>query len=94
VTTRARPGQQVARDGPIGSREEAWAVAQPWKAGRDAARRWRRGWLGGAAVRARGGGGLLLYAAQTTGGDGGMTRAEMPPCYDTPRPACVRPGRG
>jgi hypothetical protein len=53
--TRARPGQQVARDGPIGSREGAWAVARPWMAGRGAARRRRRGWRGGVAMPAGGG---------------------------------------
>jgi hypothetical protein len=52
VTTRARPGQQVARDGSIGAREETWAVARPWKVGRGAARRRRRGWRGGEAIPA------------------------------------------
>jgi hypothetical protein len=49
ATTRARPGQQVARDGPIGSRKGAWAVAQPWEAGGGGARRRRRRWRSGAA---------------------------------------------
>jgi hypothetical protein len=52
VTTRARPGQQVARDGSIGSREGTRVVARPWKAGRGAARRRRRGWRGGEAMPA------------------------------------------
>jgi hypothetical protein len=50
TTTRARPGQQVARDGSIGSREGTWAVARLWKAGRGAARWRRRGWNGGEAM--------------------------------------------
>jgi hypothetical protein len=32
ATTRAQPGQQVAREGPIRSRKGAWAVARPWEA--------------------------------------------------------------
>jgi hypothetical protein len=31
ASTRARSGQQVAREGPIGSRKGACAVARPWK---------------------------------------------------------------
>jgi hypothetical protein len=50
--TRARPGQQVARGGSVGSREGTWAVARPWKAGRGIARRRRRGWRGGEAMPA------------------------------------------
>jgi hypothetical protein len=49
ATTRVRPGQQMAHDGPIGSREGAWTIARPWVAGGGGARRWRRGWRGGAA---------------------------------------------
>jgi hypothetical protein len=52
ATTRARPGQQVAHDDSIGSREGAWAVARPWKAGRGASRRRQRGWRGGVAMPA------------------------------------------
>jgi hypothetical protein len=52
ATTRAQPGQQVARDGSIGSREGTWAVARPWKAGRGTARRRRRGWRSGEAMPA------------------------------------------
>jgi hypothetical protein len=33
ATTRARPRQQVAREGLIGSKKGAWAVARPWEAG-------------------------------------------------------------
>jgi hypothetical protein len=55
ATTRALLGQQVARDGSTGSREGTWVVARPWKAGRGAARRRRRGWRGGVAMTARGG---------------------------------------
>jgi hypothetical protein len=50
ATARARPGQQVARGGSIGSREGTWAVARPWKAGRGAAPRRRCGWRGGVAM--------------------------------------------
>jgi hypothetical protein len=32
TTARARPGQQEAREGSMGSREGAWTVAQPWEA--------------------------------------------------------------
>jgi hypothetical protein len=52
ATTRARPGQQVARDGSIWSRDGTWAVARPWKARRGAARRRRRRWRGGVATPA------------------------------------------
>jgi hypothetical protein len=31
VMTRARPGQQVAHEGPIVCRKAAWAVARPWE---------------------------------------------------------------
>jgi hypothetical protein len=44
--------QRVAREGPIGSRKGAWVVARPWEAGGSAARRWRRGWRGRAAMPA------------------------------------------
>jgi hypothetical protein len=53
--SRARPGQQVARDSSIGSREGTWAVARPWKAGRGAAPRRQHGWRGGVAMPAGGG---------------------------------------
>jgi hypothetical protein len=53
ATTRARPGQQVAREGPIGSRKGAWAVSRPWVAGGDGAQRRRRGWRGGRGVGRR-----------------------------------------
>jgi hypothetical protein len=33
ATARIRPGQQVAREGPIGSRKGAWAVVRPWEVG-------------------------------------------------------------
>jgi hypothetical protein len=52
ATTRARPRQQVARDGSIGYREGTWAVARPWKAGRGAARQRRRRWRGSVAGNA------------------------------------------
>jgi hypothetical protein len=53
ATTRARLGQQVAREGPIGSRKGAWAVARPWEAGgrsSTAAAQMAR-WSGNADVR-------------------------------------------
>jgi hypothetical protein len=55
ATTRTQPGQQVAREGPIGSRKGAWAAARPWEAGGGGARRWRRGWRGGVAGAVLGG---------------------------------------
>jgi hypothetical protein len=53
ATTRACPGQQVAREGPIGSRGGAWAVARPWEVGgrsSTAAARMAR-WGGNVGVR-------------------------------------------
>jgi hypothetical protein len=53
ATAIAQPGQQAAREGPMGSREGAWAVARPWEAeGRSstAAARMAR-WGGGVSTR-------------------------------------------
>jgi hypothetical protein len=61
ATTQARPGQQVAHDSSIRSREGTWAVARPWKAGTGAARQRRRGWRGGMAMSAGGGEKLGIY---------------------------------
>jgi hypothetical protein len=46
-------------------------------------------WSGGAGARRRR---ALFIGRATTGGDGGMTRAEMPPCYGAPQSARVQPG--
>jgi hypothetical protein len=50
ATARARPGQQVAHDGFIGSKEGIGAVARSRKAGRGAARRQQHGWRDAVAM--------------------------------------------
>jgi hypothetical protein len=70
ATTRARPRQQVARDRSIRSREGTWVVARPWKAGRGAARQWRRGWRGCEAMPAEEGKCGVFIGAAWLRGDG------------------------
>jgi hypothetical protein len=53
AATRAQPGQQTSREGPIGSRKGAWAVARPWEAGgrSSTAAAWMAQWSGNAGMR-------------------------------------------